>query len=133
MWWIDFINSYPVWVRVAVFVLLILIGGLLVFFRGADKTDETHDYSHLGLSDFDVRLLRVLAEPHRGEIPRTEYLAYRLETHEQNVRHSAKALEERGLVWLIANYHDGVDDPQYYSVLIHDAGKEFLAEHRLLD
>jgi hypothetical protein len=83
--------------------------------------------SAAGLDATQLQILTILSEPHR-DVPRTNYLAHRMKTHEYKVRIAGQTLEEKGIVHFV---HFSPEDE--YGLLLHEKGRRFVVEHKLLD
>lgn len=81
----------------------------------------------VGLNNIELQIVTILSEPHR-DVTRTNYLAYRLKTHEYNIRIAGENLEKKGIIRLC---HFSPEDE--YGLLLHKQGRHFLVEHQLLD
>jgi len=136
---INFLNAYTLWVRLAVVSMFMAIVILLVFFKASSKEVNvedrvSHSASH-GLEEFEEKVLIFLATPDLPGQVTPGYVAHMIATHEINVRKAAKELEEKKLI-IFAHVEntdgDTVVSEEWWLILL-EKGREFLGEHKLLN
>ena len=93
---INFLNSYPLWVRIAVVSMFIAILVLLIFFKQNDRKINS-ELNH-GLDEYEAKVLALLATPNLPNQITPAYAAHMIGTHEINIMKAARSLEQKKLI-----------------------------------
>ena len=130
---INSLNSYPLWVRIAVVSMFIAILILLIFFKPTDKTINTN--LNRGLDEYESKVLAFLATPDLPGQVTPAFVAHMIGTHEINIRKAAKSLEQKKLILFAkaSNTTDEIVTHEEWWLILLEEGREFLGRNKLLN
>ena len=130
---INFLNSYPLWVRIAVVSMFITILVLLIFFKQNDRKINS-ELNH-GLDEYEAKVLAFLATPNLPSQITPAYAAHMIGTHEINIMKAARSLQQKKLILFahVSNTTVEIVINEEWWLILLEKGREFLGRNKLLN